>query len=142
MSNTGRHFELGDDLRVKTIQSHGTQSTGLSEDASRKHIATYSQPVQGPVELSTFQAMAQNVHDSRALAGQKKPPVNTVAIFNESALPPPSVTGKRGQFHELDVTSGTVFNSSKSGPPPVFESGAKNLTFAKNNNDHLEKIGK
>lgn len=138
MSNVGRHYMLDNSLRVQTVSS--SKPTGLSEDASRKHIATYSQPVQGPLEFSTYQAMAQDVHDNRALSGQKTPPQNTVGIFHENALPSPTVSGKR---RELDVSSGVVMQSTKKTSPtfspPTMQSGTT-MSFAKNNNDHLEEI--
>lgn len=145
MSNTGRNYLLDTSLRVKTAEAHGSPKTGLSEDASRKHIATFSRPeidglpVQGPLELSTYQHMAQDVHANRALSGQKTPDVNTVALFQREALPSPTLGGSRNQFHEMDVSSAVVMQSTKSTNTVAQQTGSK-MVFENKNNDHLHGV--
>lgn len=138
-SNKGRQqFVLDDKLRLlpASTTSYSGGSAGLNEDASRKHTATYTQPVHGPLKLSTLQEMAVAVHGARP---GKPQPVNSVVIFHASALPAvqPGVKTKL----ELTTAGGNVFNTTRATGVAVPRPEVTTLVFdALNNNNHLNKF--
>ena len=138
-SNKGRQqFVLDDDLRLQpaSTTSYRGGSAGLNEDASRKHTATYTQPVFGPVELSTLQAMAMAVHQARP---GKPQPLNSVVIFHASALPAvvPDVKTKLA----LTTAGGNVFDTTRATGVARPRPEVTTLVFdAPNNNNHLNKF--
>jgi hypothetical protein len=127
-SNAGRHFTLGTDLRVQSSQGHNNtpaaNNSNLRNIANAKHVATYSQPVQGPLNLSTFQQMARDVHATRPGMSTNK---NTVGIFHQSALQPAQNTG--GGNRALDTRQATVMlSNTKTGT--ATHQPSSSMTFA------------
>ena len=130
----GFHFTLDDNLRVKSSTSHsGTPvatNSGLRNLANTKHLATYQQPVQGPVEFSTFQDMAKIVHNNRPGMPSN---LNTVGIFHQSSLPRATPTGTG---MSMDVTKGTVLTTDKRRSSVSHSSGASSMTFGTHSQKH------
>lgn len=138
-SNKGRQqFVLDANLQLQRSRtsSHSGGSAGLNEDASRKHTATYTQLAEGPVELGTLKAMALAVHAARP---GKSQPLNSVAIFHESALP----TVKPGVKTRLTLKTegGSVFNTTKATGDAVTRHDVTTMVFdGLKNNNHLNKF--
>jgi hypothetical protein len=122
----GYHFTLGNDLRIKNSQTNNftpvANNSGLRNLANSKHLATYSQPVQGPLTLETYQQMAKQVHATRP--GMPSD-LNTVGIFHEKSLQRAQNTGTG---MKLSAMGGTVMTSQKSSGSVKYEP-AKEMTF-------------
>jgi len=130
----GFHFTLDNKLRVQSSTSHsGTPvatNSGLRNLANTKHLATYQQPVQGPVEFSTFQDMARTVHNNRPGMPSN---LNTVGIFHQSQLPKATSTSTG---MSMDTSHGTVVTSDKRRSSVSLSSGAKSMTFGTYSEKH------
>lgn len=127
-SNAGRHFKLGNDLRVQSSQGHNStpaaNTSNLRNIANAKHVATYEQPVQGPLTLDTYKQMARSVHQTRPGQTATK---NTVGIFHESALKPAQSAG--GGNKALDTRQATVMLSNSRTGATNYQPSSK-MTFA------------
>lgn len=134
------HYMLGQDLRIQSAQKPGPALSDLTVEANQKHVATFHQPVSGPLEKSTFEAMATDVHLNRP--GKKLPTQNSVAIYNENSLP--TSTTPQGGKKVLDTSPATVVHTqydphSKSVTGSTFEPGRPHFKFNPSKNDHWEK---
>lgn len=123
----GHHFTLGTDLRVQSTQSDNftpvATNSGLRGLANTKHLATFTQPVHGPLELSTYMDMARRVHATRPGMPSNK---NTVGIFHESALPTATSTS-----HGMSMPTqqaAVITTNTSTGTAELQE--AREMTFA------------
>lgn len=129
----GHHFTLGDDLRVKSTQSNNftpvANNSGLRGLANSKHLATYTQPVQGPLTKETFEQMAHTVHASRPGMPSN---LNTVGIFHENAL---TRANNTGPGMSMSAEHGVVMTTNKSANTATLQP-AKEMTFAPHGQKH------
>ena len=122
----GVHFTLGNDLRIKSAKSGPNtpvaNNSGLRNLANTKHLSTFSQPVQGPLTLQTYQSMAQTVHANRPGMPSN---LNTVGIFHESALTRAKNTGSG---MSVDTSQGVVMTSNARTGKATYQP-AREMTF-------------
>lgn len=129
----GFHFTLGEDLRVKSSQSGNftpvSTNSGLRGLANSKHVATYEQPVQGPLTKETYEQMARTVHAKRP---GKPSNLNTVGIFHEKSLTRAKNTGSG---MTLSTMGGTVMTSNKKTGSVTYQP-SKEMTFGSFSQKH------
>jgi len=129
----GHHFTLGDDLRVKSTQSNNftpvANNSGLRGLANTKHLATFTQPVQGPLTLETYQQMARTVHATRPGMPSN---LNTVGIFHETALTRANSTTSG---MSMPAEQGVVMTTNKKSGV-VTHQPATEMTFAPHGQKH------
>ena len=129
----GHHFTLGNDLRIKSTQSDNftpvATNSGLRGLANTKHLATFTQPVQGPLTLETYQQMARMVHATRP--GMQSN-LNTVGIFHETALTRATNTTSG---MSMPAEHGVVMTTNKKSGGATYQP-ATEMTFAPYSQKH------